>query len=216
MAWSRFWDDILLTLSRAETPFDPVHDREWPAGDAPRRANLQTRAALRQPRVIPAERTQYFSNQWRRIVACGLNQTDGLWDTNLSAEDQAKISAEERARVHRLLRECPISVEPTWRAHVPPWSDPASAASIAAKQRVFRAESGLDRLTCMSCCAQFVVHRNRILAQPKELYQALYDLFLGRPPSWNGAEFAWHVIFGELPQTTKLRHDAYMPRKYRP
>lgn len=48
------------------------------------------------------------------------------------------------------------------------------------------------------CCAQFIVHKSRILARPREAYRRLLaDLSCDIEPLIDGfaLEFAWHLLF---------------------
>jgi hypothetical protein len=65
-----------------------------------------------------------------------------------------------------------------------------------------------EHTICNHCCSQFVVSRERILAQPKQLYQDSLDFF----HKWhsyekriNPMERTFHLLFGEPPLVTKLQ-----------
>lgn len=51
------------------------------------------------------------------------------------------------------------------------------------------------------CCAQFVVHRDRIRLRPKKFYQRLIDYIINKDNGEIGylLEYIWHNIFGEDP-----------------
>ena len=55
----------------------------------------------------------------------------------------------------------------------------------------------------VTCCAQFVVTKQQILARPKEDYQRIYNWLmttsLEDQVSGRVMEFVWHIIFGQDP-----------------
>lgn len=47
------------------------------------------------------------------------------------------------------------------------------------------------------CCAQFIVHKSRIVNNKKEAYQHWYDMFERNEITEYIFELLWHIIFGE-------------------
>ncbi len=62
--------------------------------------------------------------------------------------------------------------------------------------------------------AQFVVHRSRILAHPREFYQLCYEWLLTTPlDSYKSArvfEYTWHIIMGQPAIEPKRTHQDFM------
>lgn len=58
------------------------------------------------------------------------------------------------------------------------------------------------------CCAQFLVHRKRILARPKAVYERIQKWLIETPTenyySGRVMEYTWHVLFLDSPETKAL------------
>jgi hypothetical protein len=58
------------------------------------------------------------------------------------------------------------------------------------------------------CCASFIVHRDRILARERHVYESLWQWLIDTPmhnrDSGRVLEYTWHVLFGESPRIGAL------------
>ncbi|KAL2350570.1 hypothetical protein BJ546DRAFT_811448, partial [Cryomyces antarcticus] len=65
----------------------------------------------------------------------------------------------------------------------------------------------------VSCCAQFAVTKEKVLARPKEDYERYRDWLINTPLSdaLSGRimEYSWHMIFGQKAQHCPRAEDCY-------
>jgi len=95
------------------------------------------------------------------------------------------------------------------------WDDGSRNTSIAFQElwtEVLGAYMGreLPFRVFAPCCGQFMVSRERILAQPADLYERLLEWLdvAELPPYLSGRamEYSWHILFGE-PCTMQAYHE---------
>lgn len=134
------------------------------------------------------------------------------WPTTIAEREESRRQQEELSKIKPIPSE---RVRPKMkRVHTKNVSSSTNTGAggastlLSRKARLF--STSLGRQRCGHTSGQHVVHRDRILSQPKSLYQATYDQLWNVPPHYAPLEQAWHLLFGELPQETKLHKCEYI------